>query len=1037
MSVTSKLFQCRKPQSSSEQRESDFPELVEIQTKLKAILKKKYQYLKIKNSEEGRFPIVRTDLVVRPRKVEDVYRHEFRIVEEFNWSPAPKPTPEKFPTADIFKCGCKVRHFRTLLTIGVSGSGKSTHVKKCVLDWAEGKANQDVQLVFLLSFWELNLLKKKRLSLLDLLYIVYPELEQPGIPNLENYKVWFVLDGFNDCRLTLDFKKTKKVTKVEQLSSVGCLLTNLIQKDTLLPFAHIWITSRKCNANRLPIECIDKVTEIHGFNDAQKDKFWDKAIQDKELADKVISCLKRHKRLDVLCQIPLISCICAWVFTKNLPKAECDCRLKYTLSNLTHVYSLLFDVPHMSPGNRETVSKLERFALKLLEKGNTILYEGDLKELNVTAGAASEFARANPLVMREALGADKSAVFHFTHLSMLEYLAASAVVHTSERMAVSAGDDPVDTLLKTPVLKKNVEKTLACRNGQLDIFLRFVVALAREWVSARCYARTDEYAFMVVEHVKDKLLENPTSDRCINLLYCLDDLDYDTLRQQVMRYLNTRRAPTNSRYTAVEWAFLAYQVLAMAGGQDVFELNVSASSDTAIIGCLPAIAATRKAFLRFCNLTDNCCEPLATILGSDTSYLRELDLGFNNITEQGLWTLNKGIKDRNCRLEKLCLSGSKIPPDGWGVLSLILRSNRCLKEVDISGNDVGREGLSRLSDEKISPDSELCSLNLSYCKVDAGACRKLAAVLDSFCSKLKELDLSINNIEDHGLATVLRSLNGIELVKLELCHCKLTEKACSMLGDFRNFISSLKVLNLSSNPLKDVGISNLCKALVDPKCQIETLNLASCEMTEKGCEALTNAVRSNPEHLKHLDLSRNKFGDAGVSKLAPILKSPHNQLEILRLNDCHLTEKSCAWLVEGLVKDPCTLRELDLSNNDLQDQGVKLLCDGLSLPVCKLEILLLRSCALTMLSFTYLREAIKANPSHLTELHLMGNQFKEVAIPILTSFKKDRSFKMAVLDIEGELEEVCGEAVPGCCVFESKTKQREASMNRVTSFCFC
>ena len=58
----------------------------------------------------------------------------------------------------------------------------------------------------------------------------------------------------------------------------------------------------------------------------------------------------------------------------------------------------------------------------------------------------------------------------------------------------------------------------------------------------------------------------------------------------------------------------------------------------------------------------------------------------------------------------------------------------------------------------------------------------------------------------------------------------------------------------------------------------------------------------------------------------------------------------------------------------------------------------LRSCALTMLSFTYLREAIKANPSHLTELHLMGNQFKDVAIPILTSFKKDRSFKMAVLE---------------------------------------
>lgn len=999
--------------------------MVEIQTKLKAILKKKYQWL-IDTNAEGKFPILHTDLYVQPNKVDDVSQHEFRKIEDTKWNLSPKPALDKLQTADIFDCESKSKHYKTLLTVGVSGSGKSTHVHRRILDWAEGKSNQDVQFVFPLSFWELNLLRKKRLSLTGLLYIVFPELEKPGIPNLENYKVWFVLDGLNDCRLTLDFRKTKKVTDVEQLSSVSCLLANLIQKDTLLPCAHVWITSRQATASRIPTDYIGKVTEILGFSDSQRDKFFNMAIKDKQLAEKVVVRLKTVKRLNVFCQLPLISSVCAWVFTKNLPKAECDCVLDFTMANLTRIYVSLFYAPTMSQQDQETALKLEKLALKHLEKGNMIFFEEDLKEHSIAPSAASQFAKSNPLIMREVEAIDQSTSFHFTHPSMLEFLAASGVTRSLERPSDSSAVNPLDVKLKTNFFKKTVEKALGCRNGQLDVFLRFVMGLSDDLmtVSDERIKERMEYSSAVVEHVKEKLLDNPTSDRCLNLLYCLSDLHSDMLRNQVMYYLTSRRTPVSTRYSTVEWAFLAYLVLSMAGGQETFHLDVSTASDVAVIGCLPAIASSRKACLRFCNLTDSCCKPLSTILSSDTSYLRELDLGYNNITEEGLWHLNKGIKDPKCRLEKLGLAGSKITGEGWGVLSLVLRSSRYLREVDISGNDLGQLGLHSLSDQLIRPNNPLRSLNLSFCKVSARACYQLAAVLDSFGENLKELDLSINNLEDDGLSTVLRSLNGTRLVRLELCHCKLTERACSQLGAFLQGIPSLEVLNLSYNDLKDAGIRNLCRAIVKPNCLIETLNLSCCGITKVGCETLASALDTNPKYLKNLDLSRNNLGDDGIDHLAPVLKSPSSRLEILRLSECDLTEKCCASLCSALVKVPSTLRELDLCQNKLQDQGVKVLCDGLSLPVCKLEILLLRSCSLTTLSFTYLRESIKANPSHLTELHLMGNSFKDVAVSILTCFKKDRSFKMNALDIEAEVEDSGGEAAPVCCAFATERKSQ-------------
>ncbi|ROL08911.1 NACHT, LRR and PYD domains-containing protein 12 [Anabarilius grahami] len=87
-----------------------------------------------------------------------------------------------------------------------------------------------------------------------------------------------------------------------------------------------------------------------------------------------------------------------------------------------------------------------------------------------------------------------------------------------------------------------------------------------------------------------------------------------------------------------------------------------------------------------------------------------------------------------------------------------------------------------------------------------------------------------------------------------------------------------------------------------------------------------------------MDLSNNDLQDSGVKLLSDGLKSPNCHLEILRFPLCNLTAQSCESLSSVLQSSNC-LRELDLSNNDLQDLGVKLLSDGLKSPNCQLEIL--------------------------------------------------------------------------------------------------
>ncbi|KAJ3583687.1 hypothetical protein NHX12_015895 [Muraenolepis orangiensis] len=196
--------------------------------------------------------------------------HEVRLIETASRKPAKEETPIK--CEDIFKpLPGQDQPSRTIMTTGVAGIGKTILTHKFTLDWAEGKANQDIHFTLPFTFRELNLLKEKEFSLMELLHHFF--IQTKGILRYDLFQVVFILDGLDECRLPLDFQNNPIWTDVTKSTSVDILLTNLIRGD-LLPSARIWITTRPAAANQIPAECVDMVTEVRGFTDPQKEEYF-------------------------------------------------------------------------------------------------------------------------------------------------------------------------------------------------------------------------------------------------------------------------------------------------------------------------------------------------------------------------------------------------------------------------------------------------------------------------------------------------------------------------------------------------------------------------------------------------------------------------------------------------------------------------------------------------------------------------------------------------------------------------------------------
>ncbi|KAK7126564.1 hypothetical protein R3I94_017908 [Phoxinus phoxinus] len=991
---------------------------------LKCGLKKKYQCVFEGITKHGGSTLLNniyTDLYITQGCSEQVNtEHEVRQIEVASRCPDSQEIPVQ--CTHLFEAPEQDKEIRTVLTKGVAGIGKSVSVQKFVLDWAEGKKNQDISFIFPLPFREMNLKEKETQSLLDLITQFFAETKGLNLTRRNQFKVLFILDGLDECRLPLNFKDNETWRDVSSPASLDVLLTNLINGN-LVPSALIWITTRPAAASKIPPECIDRVTEIRGFNDAQKEEYFKRRFKDKNLASEIFDHVKQSKSLFIMCHIPVFCWISATVLqnifeekrsndVKNIKSDETSKTLQEsntedTPKTLTQMYThfLRFQIQQSSrkydgeytpdvSWDKDAILSLGKLAFHQLERNNLIFYETDLEACGIDVSKASLYSGMCTQIFKEERGITVGTTYCFVHLSIQEFIAGlyahlfldinkkSVFVYDSAEQGNNS-KTMIDLLMtlysylipyikkivfvqesteqennnKTMIdlLKTAVDKALESDNGHLDLFLRFLLGLSLQ--SNRRLLRglltqlddNDQSKEEMVQYIKQKLEDNLSPERSINLFYCLNELNDQTLVKEIQTHFR-EGSLSSADLSPAQWSAVAFVLLTSEEEMEEFELQKFKKSDECLFRLLEVVKISKRALLNDCDLTDKSCSSLAKALGSDNN-LEELNMNNNNLQSSGIINLCSGLKSVKCKLE-------------------ILR--------------------------------------LSQCAVAEESCLDLASVLSSDSSSLKDLDLSNNNLKDSGAKLLSDGLKeNFKLEKLRLSDCSITEEGYKALAlALRSNPSHLIELDLTGNDPGQSGVKELDDLLQDPNCKLKTLRFLG-PAADEACQFVRGIVGKNPLLLRELNLSDHELGDSNVKNLVPLLQDKHCKLNTLMLRNCDLTEESCS-AVATVLRSNSSLKELDMSNNNLQDSGVKKLQDALENTNCRLEKLRLSDCSITEEGYKALASALRSNPSHLIELDLTGNDPGQSGVKELDDLLQDPDCQLKTLRFLGPAaDEAC------------------------------
>ncbi|XP_041061574.1 NACHT, LRR and PYD domains-containing protein 3-like [Carcharodon carcharias] len=919
----------------------------------KKILKEKLEYITDYTSTAGECVCLLqrfTDLWITDGKCNELHV-EHEVTEAGSSSPRHgRATFKSMKHKDIFGPMHKQRQPRVVITRGIAGIGKTIYVKKFLLDWAMSKMHQEYDFVFVFPFCELNLISEESMSLVQLVQQHYPHMGQmvETYPN-DSARSLFIFDGLDESRFSLEFENTPVCSDISKPVPLRSLLTNLI-KGNLLHTASIWITTRPSTMHRIPSCYVDRVTEIQGFQDEEKEEYFRRKCQDSQLAEKIIALVKKQSSLWMMCYVPAFCWILATVLEHVL---KTSCAEEFRGNTITEVYTnflvVMVTYHHEHRGHgKEKIEKifqllqsdqgailnLGKLAFQYLKSRTFVFYEEDFKCFNIDISSICGMFCREYYIKYSALSHRR--VYSFVHSTVQEYFAALyifATYHNEKRnlMIYSILGRIWEAFSKPTffeICKSACSEVVQSHTGHLDLFLQFLCGLGRRRIQ-KCLQgllthveeQKDDLQ-KTISYMKKLLQTDIPPERCINLFHCLNELNDKSVVREINESLH-QGVLSSKKLSLADYSALAFVLKTSDMDRKEFHLSKYRISPDGLKRLLPVVKSFEKITLTGSIMDEEMIDSMSALLLASKNQIKELCLTNNTLGDTGLKKLAAALMSSSCRLETLLLCTNDLTEQCGKDLISILRTNRILKELDLKYNQLKDAGVKQLSVALQDSDCEIKSLGLWGNDITHCCCEELALALKTNKS-LRSLDLGYNNIGDLGIKLLYVAIkdDGCKIEKLGLHQTGLTGDCCEDLSSILRTSQTLMALELGYNNLGDVGVQQLSAALKDPNCKLQTLGLYRNNLTSACCPDLADALTASST-LIELKLSSNYLQDLGVKPLFAALKNPHCRIRKINLKDTGLTA-ACSENILSALRVTRTLRELNLCRNKLGGSTIKL-----------------------------------------------------------------------------------------------------------------
>ncbi|XP_006868364.1 PREDICTED: NACHT, LRR and PYD domains-containing protein 2-like [Chrysochloris asiatica] len=814
----------------------------------------------------------------------------------------------------------------TVVLHGAAGVGKSTLAKKLMTEWTDGNLARRFQFVFYLNCKQLN--QMGPCSCAELIAKDCPELDDASLEVIaKSQNVLVVIDDFDELSYSPGALIRDICDDLKTQKPVPILLSSLLTKK-ILPRATVLITTRSWALRELRLLMGEPlvIIKIEGFSETDRKDYFLKNFEDEYEAMKAFDLIKSHTALFPMCSAPIMcwlvcKCLKLQMEKREDPTATCQTTTSLFLHVLCNQFSR---VPGACP-SRSFQAPLKVLCL-LAARGvwkHTSLFAGeDVNCLGVKESEISPFL--GNIIQKDK---DNENYYSFVHLNIQQFLAAIFYILGSEEEdqenhRKDIGDIQklftTEEILKNPnltqlgyfifgLLSKNSAKELETKfgyrvsSGVKEELLTWKVKPIKSkpflWSAMkdtfRCLYESQEEEFVrdamapfteLSLHLRDEI-DMTHAAFCLKGCHNLQKLSLKVTKEMFVQHKSLKSQP--ERYQREQRLLDTWMDLCAAFTSNKnltsLEVNQSYLKDYAVVILAECLASKtnglQKVALNNVSPADAYEELCAVFCNQKT--LTHLTLQSNGLNMLPL-LCSQILTYPESNLQYLRLGVGSVTIPRWGEFSLALKTNQSLTCLNLTDNELSDDGAKLLCKSLKESNCSLQRLSLENCRLTEGCCEDLSILVRK--KKLTHLCLAKNELGNGGVQLLCKGLSdpNCKLQTLVLCCCEITDNGCNHLAKFLLKKSSLTQLDLGQNRLGVTGLISLCETLKDPVCNLKCLWLWGCSLVPYNCMDLSSALKCN-QRLTTLDLGQNSLGNNGIKMLCEALKQQNHSLTKLRL----------------------------------------------------------------------------------------------------------------------------------------------------------